>query len=49
MPELTHGHGQEASDMRRRERFLDAASIAVLLAVLMGWLLLALYLMQTGT
>ncbi len=49
MTKMTHGHGQEASDMRRRERFLDVASIAALLVVLVGWLLLALYLMRTGS
>lgn len=47
--EMTHGQGREATDMRRRERFLDAASIGVLLAVLVGWLLLGLYLMRVGT
>lgn len=46
---MAHGHGREATDMRRRERFLDAASIAVLLVVLVGWLLLALSLMRAGT
>ena len=39
---------QEAPDMWRRERFLDAASIAALLAVLVGWLLLAINLMRAG-
>ncbi len=47
--DMAQGHGREATDMRRRERFLDAASIALLLAVLVGWLLLALYLMRVGT
>lgn len=45
---MVHGQGREATDMRRRERFLDLASIAALLAVLVGWLLLALYLIRTG-
>ncbi len=47
--EMGLGDGQKATDMRRRERFLDAASIAVLLAVLVGWILLALYLTRAGT